>query len=155
ASLSSWGGYERNKFWIANNFYRVILLNDGASGSEFLKKLLVSALKYAGPQLGEMRGISFVEAKGKGYVYEFIMQPLKDIHLYSHLDYEIEPNSDIKYVYIFSIIAVFILIIACINFMDLTTARSSTRSKEVGIRKVLGSSRVKLIKQFLTESTLL
>src|SRR5690554_37180 len=155
ASLSSWGGYERNKFWIANNFYTYILLYEGASGSEFQKKLPEFALKYAGPQLREMLGISFEEAKGKGYVYEFIMQPLKDIHLYSHLDYEIEPNSDIKYVYIFSIIAVFILIIACINFMNLTTARSSTRSKEVGIRKVLGSSRVKLIKQFLTESTLL
>src|SRR5690606_39760694 len=70
----------------ANNFYTYILLNEGASGSEFQKKLPEFALKYAGPQLREMLGISFEEAKGKGYVYEFIMQPLKDIHLYSHLD---------------------------------------------------------------------
>ena len=73
----------------------------------------------------------------------------------SHLDYEIEPNSDIRYIYIFSIIAGFILLIACINFMNLTTARSSTRSKEVGIRKVLGSNKSRLVKQFLTESILL
>ena len=91
----------------------------------------------------------------RGYAYEFLLQPLLDIHLNSHLDYEIEPNSDIKYVYIFSIIAGFILLIACINFMNLTTARSSTRSKEVGIRKVLGSNKARLVKQFLTESILL
>ncbi|RPI73268.1 MAG: FtsX-like permease family protein, partial [Ignavibacteriales bacterium] len=155
ASLSSWGGSERNSFWISNNFYTYIVLEKGAAGSDLQKKLPAFAKKYAGPQLQEMLGITYDEARDKGYVYEFIMQPLTDIHLHSHLDYEIEPNSDIRYVYIFSIIAVFVLLIACINFMNLTTARSSTRSKEVGIRKVLGSNRTRLIKQFLTESTLL
>ncbi|MEJ2618488.1 MAG: FtsX-like permease family protein, partial [Ignavibacteriaceae bacterium] len=113
------------------------------------------AAKYAGPQLQQLLGITFDEAKKRGYNYGFIMQPLLSIHLNSHLDYEIEPNSNIKYVYIFSIIALFILLIACINFMNLTTARSSIRSKEVGIRKVLGSNKAKLIKQFLSESVLL
>jgi putative ABC transport system permease protein len=68
---------------------------------------------------------------------------------------ELEPNGDIKYVYIFSVISMFILLIACINFMNLSTARSSTRSKEVGIRKVLGSNKTQLVKQFLAESFML
>ncbi|HSP88829.1 MAG TPA: ABC transporter permease [Ignavibacteriaceae bacterium] len=155
ASLSSWGGSERNTYWVSNNFYTYILLKEGTSGADLQKKLPEFAKKYAGPQIQQLLGITYDEALGKGYVYEFLMQPLLDIHLHSHLDYEIEPNSDIRYVYIFSIIAGFILVIACINFMNLTTARSSTRSKEVGIRKVLGSSKAKLIKQFLTESVLL
>ncbi len=155
ASLSSWGGSERNTYWVSNNFYTYILLRKGASASDLQKKLPEFAKKYAGPQLQQFLGITYDEAKKRGYVYEFLMQPLLGIHLNSHLDYELEPNSDIRYVYIFSIIAGFILLIACINFMNLTTARSSTRSKEVGIRKVLGSNKARLVKQFLTESILL
>ena len=155
ASLSSWGGAERSTFWVSNNFHTYIMLKKGASASELQNKLPGFAAKYAGPQLQQLLGITFDEAKKRGYNYGFVMQPLLGIHLNSHLDYEIEPNSDIKYVYIFSIIALFILLIACINFMNLTTARSSIRSKEVGIRKVLGSNKAKLIKQFLSESILL
>ncbi|MGE5859411.1 MAG: ABC transporter permease, partial [Ignavibacteria bacterium] len=155
ASLSSWGGNERNDFWVSNNFYTYILLKEGTSATGLQKKLPEFARKYAGPQLQQLLGITFDEALARGYNYEFIMQPLVNIHLNSHLDYEIEPNSDIRYVYIFSVIALFILFIACINFMNLSTARSSIRSKEVGIRKVLGSSKARLVLQFLAESTLL
>lgn len=82
------------------------------------------------------------------------LMKLTDIHLHSHTDSEIEPTSDIRYVYFFAAIALFILIIACINYMNLTTARSAKRAKEVGMRKVVGALRGQLIRQFLAESLL-
>ena len=78
--------------------------------------------------------------------------PLADIHLHSNLDSEIEANSDISYVYIYTTVAIFILVIACINFINLTTARSSKRAQEVGVRKAMGAQRGILIRQFITES---
>src|SRR5450432_4778355 len=82
------------------------------------------------------------------------LQKLTDIHLYSHTDYEAEPNGDIFRVYIFSIIAIFILLIACINYMNLSTARSVLRAREIGIRKVIGARKKEIIAQFLSESVL-
>ncbi|MBD3414250.1 MAG: FtsX-like permease family protein [Candidatus Aminicenantes bacterium] len=87
--------------------------------------------------------------------WKFFLQPLTQIHLQSHLNYELEANSDIKYIHIFSAIALFMLILAGINFMNLSTARSSKRAKEVGIKKVLGVSQRKLAKQFMAESVIM
>ena len=83
------------------------------------------------------------------------LQKLTDIHLHSHTDYEAEENGDIKRVYIFSAIALFILLIACINYMNLSTARSTLRAREIGIRKVVGARRKEIIFQFLSESVLI
>ncbi|QHS57454.1 FtsX-like permease family protein [Mucilaginibacter sp. 14171R-50] len=86
---------------------------------------------------------------------KLFLQRLADIHLYSHLDSEIDQNGDIKRVYIFSAIALFILLIACINYMNLSTARSTLRAKEIGIRKVIGAQQKQIISQFLGESVLI
>jgi putative ABC transport system permease protein len=83
-----------------------------------------------------------------------VLKPLLDIHLRSNSQYELSKNGNIQYVYIFSVIALFILLIACVNFMNLSTARSSNRAREVGVRKVLGSARKDLVAQFLVESIL-
>ena len=83
------------------------------------------------------------------------LQKLTDIHLRSNMDYEAEPNGDINRVYIFSLIALFILLIACINYMNLSTARSALRAREIGIRKVIGARKRELIFQFLSESVLI
>ncbi|MEP0547448.1 MAG: FtsX-like permease family protein [Rhodothermales bacterium] len=92
------------------------------------------------------------QIKEQSHLY---LQPLADIHLKSNLDFEIRPNSDDLYVYVFSLIAVFVLLTACINFMNLSTARSMSRAKEVGMRKAIGAQKGQLIGQFLSESILL
>jgi putative ABC transport system permease protein len=78
------------------------------------------------------------------------LQPITDIHLHSNTKYELEPNGDIQYVYIFSALALFILLLACVNFTNLSTARAVKRAREVGIRKVMGSVKKQLVLQFLT-----
>jgi putative ABC transport system permease protein len=83
---------------------------------------------------------------------KYVLQPITEIHLHSKIQDEAEAGGDITYIYIFAVIATFMLIIACINYMNLATARSANRSKEVGLRKVMGSQRRQLITQFMTES---
>jgi putative ABC transport system permease protein len=90
----------------------------------------------------------------QGNYLSFFTQPLTGIHLHSHLADEIEPNGDIQYIYLFGSIAVFITLLACINFMNLSTARSANRAKEVGVRKTIGARQSRLMGQFLLESFL-
>jgi putative ABC transport system permease protein len=92
---------------------------------------------------------------GESYRREYLLQPLKDIHLHSHLRFEPEVNGDARSVQFLSIIAAFVLILAWVNYANLSTSRSLTRAREVGVRKVLGSDRLQLITQFMTESVLL
>lgn len=107
--------------------------------------------KFAIPSLGQ----GYDKLKEETGAMEFQLQPLVDIHLHSKLLREHEPNGSIIYVYIFTSIAILIIIIACINFVNLATAKSANRAKEVGVRKVLGSSKSHLIGQFLAESFIL
>ncbi|MBS1529643.1 MAG: ABC transporter permease [Bacteroidetes bacterium] len=100
-------------------------------------------------------GQPFDEFIKKGGKYDILLQPLKDVHLYSaNIGNRYFPQDDIKYIYIFSAVALFIILLACINFMNLATAQSAKRAKEVGIRKVLGSERKSLMEQFLAEAFL-
>ncbi len=111
--------------------------------------------KYAAGQIQSMTGQTYDEYIAAGNGYNYTLQPIRDIHLHSNLEGELKSNGNISYIYIFISIAVFILLIACINFMNLSTARSTERAKEVGIRKVLGSMKGQLVTQFLTESIML
>ncbi len=155
--LGSLTTYEdsRNPFWLSNSYYTYIVLKKGTNPEEFQKKLDKDLRQYIEPQLEKVAGLTFEQLKKSGSSYGYVIQPLSAIHLYSHLDYEIEANSDINYIYIFSIIAALILLIACINFINLATARSEKRAKEVGIRKTLGSNKSQLIRQFIVEAVLM
>ena len=145
----------RNTSWLSNNYITYFLLKKGTDPAVFERKLNEEYSKYAGPQLKAATGISIEQFMSKGNRYGFVLQPLSSIHLHSNLNYEIEQNGNISYVYIFSAIALAILLIACINFINLSTARSEKRAKEVGVRKTLGSIRSHLIGQFLAESILM
>ncbi|MGA9292035.1 MAG: FtsX-like permease family protein, partial [Ignavibacteriaceae bacterium] len=145
----------RNPNWLSNNYYTYFLLQKGTNPKDFERKLNEEFRTHAGPQLKSITGVSFDQFLSAGNKYGYVLEPLTSIHLTSNLDYEIEPSSSISYVYIFSAIAVAILLIACINFINLATARSERRAKEVGVRKTLGSPRSHLIGQFMAESVLM
>jgi putative ABC transport system permease protein len=147
----------KNESWLANNFNTYILLREGASAKSLESKFPFLVEKYFGPQAREFFGsdLKLNTADGKGDKVIYSLTPLRHIHLRSHLTMEMGANSDISYVYLFGTVALFIFLIACINFMNLSTARSSNRAKEVGVRKVMGSIRGHLVSQFLTESVLL
>jgi putative ABC transport system permease protein len=147
----------KSPIWFSNNFQTYMLLREGSSASDLEKKFPDLVLTHIIPQAVQMLGGDFTMEKFKaaGNKMEYTLQPLTDIHLKSSLMGEFEPTFDIKYIYIFSAIALFILLLACINFMNLSTARSANRAKEVGIRKVMGSFRSHLMGQFLAESTML
>jgi putative ABC transport system permease protein len=141
--------------WSNIGFYTYLLLNKGADPKKLEAKFPELISKYVIPEGAHDMGISLAEAqKGLGSWHIYLM-PVSDIHLHSNTKYELDANSDIQYVYIFGALAVFILLLACVNFTNLSTASSAKRSREVGIRKVLGSVKDQLIFQFLTESVLL
>lgn len=141
--------------WVNSGFATYLLLRKGADIDKLEQKLPLILDKYMGPQVKEAIGMSYSEFKKDGRLGLFL-QPLTEIHLRSDFssNTEFEPGGDIKYVYIFTAVALFMLLIACVNFINLSTATASKRSTEVGIKKVLGAGRKSLIFQFLTESFL-
>jgi len=135
--------------WGNNSFSTFLLLPEGYEASKleaqfpaFLDKVMAGV--YSGNGMLKPSAMTSLH-----------LMPLTDIHLKSHLDSEMEENGDIKRVYIFAAIALFVLLIACVNYMNLSTARSATRAKEIGIRKVVGAYRWEIVGQFLSEAVLL
>ncbi|MFC2128965.1 ABC transporter permease, partial [Bacteroidota bacterium] len=148
-SLYSFDGTYNNPYWDSNMFQTYMLLKENTSYKkleekfpEFIDKYIFSERDYS-------------EWASSGNKWEWFLQPLIKIHLTPDLAMGLETNGNITYVYIFSIVAIFILLIACINFMNLSTAKASKRSLEVGIRKIVGSGRRQLRIQFIGESILL
>ena len=140
--------------WLGNNHHTYVVLKPGVDAGAFAKNLDAVVEKYVGPQLLSLTGSTLAQFRQSNNRFRFWMMPLTDIHLYSKQTIQLAPVGDIRYVYIFSAVALFILLIAGINFMNLATARSVNRAKEVGVRKVLGSEQQQLMNQFMTESVL-
>lgn len=152
ASMSSYRNMGTETTWLSNNYYTYFILREGAEWREFENKLKREELAYIKPQIVDMFGMSLEQMRGQGNDYYHFLQPVTRIHLNSHLEHELEPNGDRLYVIIFILAGLAILILAVANFVNLSTARSMGRAREVGIRKSLGSTRLVLIRQFLTES---
>lgn len=138
----------------SHNFYTYLVLQPGTDYKVFEKKFTEYIQRYLFPDIMKRSNIkSWEEFERAGNMARYSLIPVTDIHLRSDRMSELLPSGNIQYVYIFAAVAAFILLIACINFMNLTTARAAGRAKEVGIRKALGTGRKELITQFLTEST--
>lgn len=145
-----WGAF------LSHNFQTYILLKPGTDYKTFEKNFAQVIDKYIVPQAKQLMDIeSMDDFVRSGNKLEYSLMPLKDIHLHSDRYPELGVNGNIQYVYIFASIALFVLLLACVNFMNLSTARSASRAKEVGIRKVLGTEKRMLISQFLAESIMM
>lgn len=142
-------------FWVSNNPDTYILVDQGVDQDKLQEKISEIVQRNAGAQIEDLLGISMEDFEKAGNSYGYFMQPLLDIHLDTYIHHSHKPSVDRKNIFIFTLIAGLILIIAGINYMNLSTARSAGRAKEVGIRKVVGSTRRTLINQFLSESMVL
>ena len=148
--MESSGSNEDN--WLSENWNTYILLKPNADIKQVEAELNPFMDRHVGPQLNSVIHQTIDDFKKSGGFIRASLTPLAAIHLHSNKTGELDGNGDAQRVYIFSGIAFLILLIACVNFMNLSTARSSNRAKEVGVRKVLGSLRISLVQQFLTES---
>jgi putative ABC transport system permease protein len=144
-----WNGEQTQ--WNSSNYYTYILVKKNADAAKLQSKLKLILTKYYMPM---MKATGDKEADSLLNNAKLLLQPIADIHLKSNNIDDGLQKGDIRFVWLFGSVAGFILIIACINFINLATAKSANRAKEVGLRKVVGSYRINLIKQFLTESIL-
>jgi len=141
--------------WLNNSFSTYILLKPNTSGNDVEAKFPGMIEKYIGPRVQQLFGVSLNDFLSQGNRYRFHMQPLTKIHLDPSVESEVKPATDPKYLIIFGSIAILIIVIASINFMNLSTAQATKRAKEIGVKKVSGSSKGMLITQFLSDSVLI
>lgn len=127
--------------WYNNGYYTYVLMREGSSPAALESKFPQLVEKYMGKQNREWK-----------ITYAYFLQPLTDIHLHSRLKYEIQETSSLTYVIVFATIGCMVLLLACINYVNMATAFASRRLKEVGIRKAMGAFRGQLIGQYLAES---
>jgi putative ABC transport system permease protein len=141
--------------WLNNSFSTYLLLKPNSSHKTIDAKIPELLKKYVGPEIQKYTGISFEDFLAQGNKYRYFLQNLTDAHLDPSIQQEFKNASDPKYLIIFGSVAILIVLIAAINFMNLSTAQASRRAKEVGIKKIAGSTRGMLITQFLSESLIL
>ncbi len=151
-SLDSWSSVAKDDCWACYGVHTYFKINNAGSLAAVEGKLGTFIEKKVLPRIERDLHVSKQEIKERGDQVQFFVQPITSIHLESHFDGEFEPNGDLRYVQLLGAIAIFIILIACINFMNLTTARATTRAKEVGVRKALGAFRGWLVEQFMIES---
>ncbi len=142
-------------FWGSYSTYNYVRLQDESQYESINAKLPAILEPHFGPQVESILGKTYQEYVDAGNIHDYYLQPIRSIHLHSRLSLELAPNGDIQYVVLFVIVAIMILAIACFNFTNLSTGYAVNRSKEIGVRKVLGSSKWQLTIQFLTESTII
>ncbi len=152
-SMESWDD-SHSSVWVSNSLLTYIKFGEDPDQDLVGSQIQELVKKHIGPQAQKYLGISFEEFLEKGGAYGFYLQPLTGIHFASDADLHLEPGGNMTTIYLLAGIVVFIIVIACINFMNLSTARYSGRAKEVGVRKSLGSATSSLRTQFLTESVL-
>jgi putative ABC transport system permease protein len=145
-------GYADNPIWLNFEVYTYVKLLPDVDINSVQHTMDGFVAKYLSGEVQEFLKVSLEQFLKQGGKLSFAAQPLTDIHLKSHFQDELEPNGNIAYVYLFSSIALFIVMLACINFMNLSTARSANRAREIGVRKTVGAMRHKLMGQFFTES---
>lgn len=154
-SFRSFPGLANNNFWGSYSTHNYVKLRDVSQEEAVNDKLKEFLGPHFGPQVESILGKTYDEYVAAGNIHDYFLQPIQSIHLHSRLNREFEPNGDISYVVLFLIVAILILLIASFNFTNLSTAYSVNRSKEIGVRKVLGSTKDQLTIQFLTESTII
>jgi len=155
AFLSASTQHFRRQTWTNVGLYTYLLLRPDADPKKLQARFPGLVAKYCVPEIAHDMGVPLSAAQNAVNTFVFSLTPLTDIHLHSDTKYELEANGSIRYVLIFSALAIFILLLACANFTNLSTAAAAGRGKEVGIRKVMGSLRRQLVTQFLLESILL
>jgi len=141
--------------WTNLGFYTYLLLRPNADPKRLQARFPDLVAKYCVPEIAHDMGVPLAKARDAVNTFIFSLTPLTDIHLHSDTKYELETNGSSRYIFIFGALALFILLLACANFTNLSTAAAVGRGKEVGIRKVMGSLRAQLITQFLVESVLI
>ena len=154
-SLNSYPRQANNNFWVSHNFYTYIVVKDGTDRDILQDKFQGMVIKYVGPQIQQILGISIDDFRKAGNDFSYVMEALKDIHMKGATQYPLEPGGSLTTVYIFAVIAILILVVAVINYVNLATAKSVGRAKEVGVKKVAGANKTILISQFLGESVLI
>lgn len=145
--------YSRSTQWLSNSINTYMELNPNVELSQVEESFDEIVTTHVGPQMEQFMGATMEQMREQGNEYGYFTVAIPDLHLHAAgIDMSFEPPGDIMYIYIFSVIGIFLIVIACVNFMNLYTASASGRAKEVGLRKTLGADRKGMMTQFLFES---